>query len=278
MPARSKGEEAKRHIITMRVTPAMRERIQEAADESGRSVSQEIESRLEMSFQADQLAGGRNTGLLTRLISSSISLIELETGFSWTEDRMTWEAVRGAISRILDSMKPPTPDEIWHGNLDSFMKLLDTVYEVDSEENVVDGLQKAYPGIQSGSGNCPAEVVDRYSVARERLPELYSRLLDVMDEMFEGPMADYESLAKSARQLGREVAIRGKAGDHSNAELAGGRVQLFLRDGKVEPTKHMVLTDMPPELRNLIEKLATGLRFAIQTERRKAERRVKDGD
>ena len=49
------GEEAKRCAIGVRVTPAMRSSIDAAAAANGRSLSQEVEFRLERSFRDDDI-------------------------------------------------------------------------------------------------------------------------------------------------------------------------------------------------------------------------------
>lgn len=53
----------------MRMSDSTRARINEAAAANGRSVSQEIESRLEMSFQEERIIGSAKAALLTKLIA-----------------------------------------------------------------------------------------------------------------------------------------------------------------------------------------------------------------
>jgi hypothetical protein len=106
MAAPSKGEAAKRHIITMRVTPAMRERIQAAAEQNGRSVSQEIETRLEMSFQGDRFFGGSATPRLLRAIGQALDALEGRTGQKWYCHRDTWAAALLAINSIIVANRP----------------------------------------------------------------------------------------------------------------------------------------------------------------------------
>lgn len=49
------GAKAKRHVIAVRATEDFRAKIDAAAANSGRSMSQEIEFRLERSFEEDRL-------------------------------------------------------------------------------------------------------------------------------------------------------------------------------------------------------------------------------
>lgn len=49
------GDEPKRHSVSFRITPALKRRLDEALSESGRSLAQELEHRLERSFRDDDL-------------------------------------------------------------------------------------------------------------------------------------------------------------------------------------------------------------------------------
>ncbi|QNP43754.1 Arc family DNA-binding protein [Sphingomonas daechungensis] len=108
-----KAKEPKRHVVTMRMSETMRERINGAATANGRSVSQEIESRLERSLQDEMLLGGSETTILAKLVIGAVALIETESGKPWNEDRMTWEAVNSAVRTILTSFQPQIDLDIW---------------------------------------------------------------------------------------------------------------------------------------------------------------------
>src|SRR3546814_11774564 len=65
-------DEVKRSALTIRTTPSIKDAISAAAERSGRSVTQEIELRLQESLQAEQNAGSPETH---RLLMSSATTI-----------------------------------------------------------------------------------------------------------------------------------------------------------------------------------------------------------
>jgi hypothetical protein len=98
--------EAKRSAIAVRTTPDVKARLVEAAKKSGRSLTQEIELRLERSVEAEDHAGGPATAALVQAIIADIAAIEAITGKSWAEDNVTYSAVRRAvIAAVCD--RPP---------------------------------------------------------------------------------------------------------------------------------------------------------------------------
>jgi hypothetical protein len=107
----SKGENAKRRIITMRVTEKDGDRIAAAAEANTRSVSQEIESRLERSLLRDELKGGDHIAAPVELLGSLIALAEQKTGKKWNQDYLTWVAVKSAAIVLFNANRPPHPDD-----------------------------------------------------------------------------------------------------------------------------------------------------------------------
>ena len=98
-----------------RPTPEIRARLEAAARTSNRSLSQEIESRLERSFleesSAKEFFGGTQVFALARLIAAVVSVVEAGTGKTWRDDRDTHLQVRAAIDKILDSLGPGSVGE-----------------------------------------------------------------------------------------------------------------------------------------------------------------------
>jgi|SRR5262245_9881889 len=92
--------------FTFRSRPQMRDRLQAAAIESRRSISEEIEHRLDQSFTEDRLSaiflGGADTAKALRLIALAM---QRETargdGKSWKDDPGKAEAVRAAVNTII---------------------------------------------------------------------------------------------------------------------------------------------------------------------------------
>jgi hypothetical protein len=102
-------EEKKRPSMGFRPTPDLRRRLEAATDASGRSLSQEIESRLERSFSEEP--GSRAAYHLIRLFGAAIGMAEQQSGKAVT-DYQTYVMAQNAISRLLDQFKPLVPDEI----------------------------------------------------------------------------------------------------------------------------------------------------------------------
>ena len=89
--------EVKKSAIAVRTSPSIRDALKKAADESGRSITQEVEARLVASFDRD---GGNRSPETERLLSnlaSEIADIEKLTGKRWHKDRKT----AGAIIEML---------------------------------------------------------------------------------------------------------------------------------------------------------------------------------
>src|SRR5262245_56685576 len=72
--------EEKRRTLTTRITDATRRRLEDAANRAGRSLSQEIEFRLDQSLRGDDTWGGPELHALFRMLSGAASLIERRTG------------------------------------------------------------------------------------------------------------------------------------------------------------------------------------------------------
>ena len=72
--------EKKLDAMGFRPTPEVREKLEAAAKENGRSLSREVESRLEQSFLNEEAKyetfGGKHTYGLMRLLGSAVSLVE----------------------------------------------------------------------------------------------------------------------------------------------------------------------------------------------------------
>jgi hypothetical protein len=79
--------EGKRHPLNMRTTKELREKIDRAAEQSGRSLVQEVEHRLERSFDEGDLLekvfGGSDNVALFRVLSGVIAETEARTGKCW---------------------------------------------------------------------------------------------------------------------------------------------------------------------------------------------------
>jgi hypothetical protein len=114
MPARAKlpPGKGKRVPLNMRTTQEIRERLEQAAADSGRSLVQEVEARLERSFQEEDALGGRQLRSMFGLLANAAVLIEEQTGKSCFEDYHTWIAVHAAWKRLIVAFAPSWPEEM----------------------------------------------------------------------------------------------------------------------------------------------------------------------
>ena len=109
----------KRRTLTTKITESTRRNLEDAAAATGRSLSQEIEFRLDESLLEDDARrdreerayGGAHTHALLRLLGDTIKGIEMQTSGTWTEDRYTFDQVRLGIQTFLDALRPPESDD-----------------------------------------------------------------------------------------------------------------------------------------------------------------------
>lgn len=114
-------DEVKRSALTIRTTPSIKDAIALAAERSGRSITQEIELRLQESLQLEQNSGSPETHRLLLSYANEIAAIEKARKKSWHRDLGTWgavsEALRGGPINLAQPDRP-ADDEIveaaWH--------------------------------------------------------------------------------------------------------------------------------------------------------------------
>jgi hypothetical protein len=106
-------DQGKRHPFNLRTTKELRDQLQTAADGSGRSLAQEIERRLEQSFD-DVLDAGftRNAGVLlmiARILRDASIYAAIVGSPDWLDDGGDFEAVRAAINTAMLTLRPQWP-------------------------------------------------------------------------------------------------------------------------------------------------------------------------
>lgn len=84
----------------LRVNPELKERLETAAANSGRSVNRETIARLEQSLDLSGRLGSAGIALLKQLAEVLAAAVQ-SAGPAWTEDRAAWELVRSTIDRLL---------------------------------------------------------------------------------------------------------------------------------------------------------------------------------
>jgi hypothetical protein len=108
---KAKGDySSKGSTLSARITNSTRERLDNSARENGTSISQEVETRLLMSFEEAQRVedafGGRTTSAFLRVLAEQIRAIEAESGKHWWEDRYTFDKCVEVISLLMAAFLP----------------------------------------------------------------------------------------------------------------------------------------------------------------------------
>ena len=112
MPARAKlpPGEGKRAPLNMRTTQEIRARLEKAAADSGRSLVQEVETRLERSFLVEDhlavLSGDPKTATFVREMLEAKRVIEAYQEKSAWDDFECHEAMKAALNRLLAQQAP----------------------------------------------------------------------------------------------------------------------------------------------------------------------------
>jgi hypothetical protein len=105
---------AKRASFNTRLRQSIKERLEREAAKAGRSLSEEIERRLEASLEREDIRtrfyGGPELDALYKQIASAAEFIELKRGKSWIKDYEAFIAFNAALKSILrqlERLRPP---------------------------------------------------------------------------------------------------------------------------------------------------------------------------
>jgi hypothetical protein len=100
---KSKGEfHGMRNPLSIRITDALREKLDGACKASGRSLTQEVTRRLDDSFGIKGEPDPR-----VRAITYLIGQVTLYTGKEWRTNPWMFQAFKAAVSLILEKLAPP---------------------------------------------------------------------------------------------------------------------------------------------------------------------------
>ncbi len=109
---RKPESEKRRNNVTIRMRDDVKRRIEEAADSQGRSLSEEIEFRLERTFLEEAAYGGKELSGLLKLMVGAAEIIQARTDKSWSSDWETSIAVRAAWTKLAAATGPRPPAEL----------------------------------------------------------------------------------------------------------------------------------------------------------------------
>ena len=110
--SRARKVTGKRYPLNMRTTKETRERLENAAALSGRSLVQEVERRLENYFERDQeiqeTFGSRRNYRLMQMIATIITRLEVNgrAGADWLDDPDLFDRARAVVLMVMDSVRP----------------------------------------------------------------------------------------------------------------------------------------------------------------------------
>lgn len=99
-----KAGEAKRASFNTRLRNALKERLEDSARSAGRSLSEEIESRLERSFDRTESLGGQEYEALFQMMAAAARVIEARLGNSPFAHPVASAVARNAWRQIIHNL------------------------------------------------------------------------------------------------------------------------------------------------------------------------------
>lgn len=136
--------EDRRKTFTTRITEKTKAGLVEAARGADRSLSQEIELRLEQSLEQDEVFGGRQFRAMFQLFGSAAVLVEQKYGKSCFKDWKTWVAVQAAWKRLAVTFGPMVPKGYLNALLEAAKAQTGTGYSEPPPEDADLAVREAY--------------------------------------------------------------------------------------------------------------------------------------
>lgn len=141
MPKRATPDgEGKRVPLMARTTIGLRQALEEAAGESGRSLAQEVELRLEKSFQTDQLLDAfigddLSSHNVMRAFATAFRYNQVVSEKRWVDDYATLWCIKQSLERItrnllgLDAGPPKQPESMSDDDYKALLRRGDLIAE-----------------------------------------------------------------------------------------------------------------------------------------------------
>lgn len=98
------ADKRKGYSVSFRPRPAVKSLLQAAAEGSGRTLSEEIEHRVEQSFVTETEFGSGDRLAVLRLVASTLRMAEMLTGTSALSSRSAIQETRAALHALFGSM------------------------------------------------------------------------------------------------------------------------------------------------------------------------------
>jgi hypothetical protein len=127
------AEKAKRYPLGIRTTKELKDLLQRAADSAGRSVAQEVELRLERSFDTDAALGGPRIAALLRGIAGLMCAAWGGAADEWLDDPPTRRAIFNQVKRHLDLMNAKL-SEAEQGSLEELIRQVQIYADTSPED------------------------------------------------------------------------------------------------------------------------------------------------
>jgi hypothetical protein len=100
-PPKHEGERLSKNR-TFRVRGTLDEQLEAAAQKAGRSVSEEIERRLDDSFKRiEELYGGPHLSATFRILADNLALVEAKFGERWVESDLARDEIARAFVEVI---------------------------------------------------------------------------------------------------------------------------------------------------------------------------------
>jgi TraY domain len=100
----------KSSVFSTRIRPDLRKKLEQAAKRTGRSLSQEVEHRLNRSFiEDDKIAetfGDRRTFILMRMMADAIHFGHERANLTWLDNPIEFEKAISAALLVLEAIRP----------------------------------------------------------------------------------------------------------------------------------------------------------------------------
>lgn len=93
-------------MLSIRISRELRDKLDAAVAASGRTLTQEVEMRLERSFMRDEFVGGPETAAFLNLLGAAIRDTETRRKATWTSDTPTWTEASKIARQLIEARRP----------------------------------------------------------------------------------------------------------------------------------------------------------------------------
>lgn len=150
--------------IKIRVSEALRSKLESAAAEKPWPLNREISARLEASFSGEEKFGSRVNAAMFRVLGQAITDLEERIGARWTQDYAAWWAARDLITAHVAQFMPPPSESVRIAELrheeesaEAELRASAASYNAIYSPVFEDNFQSIYPWdreIESGTFDC----------------------------------------------------------------------------------------------------------------------------